>query len=344
MVLNLHGHYDSPRLPVLSLEGWRNFVDAPPPQFTLLASEHWRDLSPDERNAYDDARLSYHSRMEVVITETISEIVKQGYLLTLLNRQEIGARLGLTISGAPTTGKTTAAQELGRTIELKVRARYPATTYHNEHIPVVYVTAPPKGSPRKLATEFAQFLGLPTPRRGYNTSDITEAVCEVMLAAMTVVVFVDEAHNLNLATSAGADMSDHLKFFMEHIPATFVLIGVNLKDSGLFSGLRGQQIAGRFSTVYTHAFPKKSTEWQGLVAAMEEDLRLHAHQPGSLIDLADYLHDRTKGFIGSLSQLIRAGAQLAILDEREQLDRNLLNRITINHAATEASKKTAESP
>jgi hypothetical protein len=336
MVLSLHEHYDGPRLPVLSLEGWRNFVDAPAPQFTLMEDERWRDLALDERNAYDDARLSYHSRMEVVITESIREITKQGYLLTLLNRQEIGARLGLAISGEPTTGKTTAAQELGRTIELKVRARYPATTMHDDRIPVVYVTAPPKGSPRKLATEFAQYLGLPTPRRGYNTSDITEAVCQVLIDGKTEVVFLDEAHNLNLATSAGADMSDHLKFFMEHIPATFVLIGVKLKDSGLFDGLRGQQIAGRFSTVYTHAFPKNA-EWQSLVAAMEEDLRLHSHRPGALLELTGYLHDRTKGFIGSLSQLVRTGAQLAILEGRERVDRDLLERISINHAATEAS-------
>jgi hypothetical protein len=27
---------------------------------------------------------------------------------------------------------------------------------------------------------------------------------------------VDEIHNLNLATSAGEDMSDHLKYFTEH--------------------------------------------------------------------------------------------------------------------------------
>ena len=43
-----------------------------------------------------------------------------------------------------------------------VRQRYAG----QDRIPVVYVTTPPKGSPRKLAMEFARFLGLPPVRPG----------------------------------------------------------------------------------------------------------------------------------------------------------------------------------
>src|SRR5262249_29317453 len=114
----------------------------------------------------------------------------------------------------PATGKTTALKQLGRTHELMVRERYPGTG----RIPVVYVTTPPKGSPRKLAMEFARFLGLPPVRRGQNTTDIADAVCQVLIDAAVDLVLVDEIHNLNLATSAGEDMSDHLKYFTEHLP------------------------------------------------------------------------------------------------------------------------------
>jgi hypothetical protein len=79
--------------------------------------------------------------------------------LTLLNRGEISARRGLIVSGQQTTGKTTALKQLGRTHELMVRQLYPGRLA--DRIPVVYVTTPPKGSPRKLAMEFARFLGLP---------------------------------------------------------------------------------------------------------------------------------------------------------------------------------------
>jgi hypothetical protein len=43
-----------------------------------------------------------------------------------------------------------------------------------DRIPVVHVTCPPKGSPRKLAMEFARFLGLPLPTRA-NVTDIADA-------------------------------------------------------------------------------------------------------------------------------------------------------------------------
>src|SRR5262249_50934167 len=72
-----------------------------------------------------------------------------------------------------TTGKTTAIKQLGRTHELRIRARYPGS----DRIPVVYVTTPPKGSPRKLAMEFARFLGLPMVTRRDTTTDIADSVC-----------------------------------------------------------------------------------------------------------------------------------------------------------------------
>ena len=70
-----------------------------------------------------------------------------------------------------------------------------------------------------MASEFAHFLGLPDKPR-YNTNDIADAVCQVLTQARTDLVIVDEIHNLNLATAAGEDMSDHLKYFTEHMPAT----------------------------------------------------------------------------------------------------------------------------
>jgi len=155
-----------------------------------------------------------------VATSTVREVARQGRLLTLLNRREISARRGMIVSGPQTTGKTTALKELGRLHELRVRACYPGS----DRIPVVYVTTPPKGSPRKLAMEFARFLGLPPARRNANATGIADTVCGVLIDARVDLVLV-EIHNLNLATSAGEDMSDHRKYFTEHLPATFVYAG-----------------------------------------------------------------------------------------------------------------------
>jgi hypothetical protein len=324
------------REPTMTLAGWRRFVDAAPASFGLLAGQQWQALPGEQRSRYDEARINYHSELVVVATSTIREVARQGRLLTMLNRREISARRGLIVSGLPATGKSTALKQLGRTHELMVRERYPGAG----RIPVVYVTTPPKGSPRKLAMEFARFLGLPPVRRGQNTTDIADAVCQVLIDARTDLVLVDEIHNLNLATSAGEDMSDHLKYFTEHLPATFAYAGVNVERSGLFTGVRGRQIAGRCVLVSTGPFPCHG-EWAALLATLDAALRLHRHRPGTLPGLGKYLHQRTGGMIGSLSHLVRAAALTAILDGTEEITRTLLDSIPVDHAAQSGARGVA---
>jgi TniB protein len=324
------------REPTMTLAGWRRFVDSAPASFDLLAGGQWQALSGEQRGRYDEARINYHSELVVVATSTVREVARQGRLLTMLNRREISARRGLIVSGPQTTGKSTALKQLGRTHELMVRERFPGT----DRIPVVYVITPPKGSPRKLAMEFARFLGLPPVRRGQNTTDIADAVCQVLIDARVDLVLVDEIHNLNLATSAGEDMSDHLKYFTEHLPATFVYAGINVEQSGLFTGVRGKQIAGRCVLISTGPFPVQQ-EWAALLATLEGALRLHRHKPGTLPRLGKYLHQRTGGMIGSLSHLVRAAALVAILDGTEQITRKLLDGIPVDHAAQSRAHSAA---
>jgi hypothetical protein len=316
------------REPTSTLAGWRRFVDAPQASFKLKPGPEWKALTEESREVYDQTRISYHSELVVVKTSTLREVAKQGRLLTLLNRREISARRGLIVSGAWATGKSTAIKQLGRTHELMVRQRYPAS----DRIPVVYVTTPPRGSPRKLALEFARFLGMYPVKASQNATDVADAVCQVLIEARCDLVLVDEIHNLNLATIAGEDMSDHLKYFTEHLPATFVYAGINVERSGLFTGVRGKQIAGRCVLTSTRPFPL-GQEWKGLVATMEEALRLYEHEPGSLVRMNRYLHKRTGGMIGSLSHLIRAGAITAIIDGTETITRDLLDGISVDHAA-----------
>jgi hypothetical protein len=316
------------REPTTTLSGWRKFVDTATATFDLLPDAAWTSLSPVSREAYDEARITYHSELVVVATSTLLDVTKQGRLLTLLNRREISARRGLIVSGPWATGKSTALKQLSRTYELMIREHSP----RSDRVPVVYVTTPPKGSPRKLALEFARFLGLPPIRTSWNTTDIADAVCQVLIEARCDLVLVDEIHNLNLATAAGEDMSDHLKYFTEHLPATFVYAGINVERSGLFTGVRGKQIAGRCVLTSTGPFPYQQ-EWKSLVAAMESALRLHRHQAGTLADMDRYLHQRTGGMIGSLSHLIRAGAMMAILEGSEGITQGLLDGIPVDHSA-----------
>ena len=66
---------------------------------------------------------------------------------------------------------------------------------------------------------------------------------------------------------------------------------------------------------------------------MEASLRLHSHQAGTLTGLDKYLFGRTGGMIGSLSQLVRGAAILAVEGGSEQITRDLLDLVPVDHTA-----------
>jgi hypothetical protein len=322
---------EDPQLRALTtLAGWRQFASEVPAAPQLLDSKVWQGLDLGKRAAYDDDRIAHHSRLLVVQTPAVRDVVTTGRRLAHLNRSAHYGRSGLIVSGPARTGKTTAITQLGKTIEVFHRRRHPRC---GDDIPVVYITVPPAATPKMIAAEFARFLGLPVTRRA-NITDIIEAVCGVCTDTKASVI--DEIHNLNIATRVGAEASDTLKYFSERIPATFVLAGINVERAGLLSGTRGEQIAGRYSMVRTGSFPLDG-QWATLIAALEESLRLHRHKPGSLPDLASYLHQRTGGMIGSLLWLIRSAAIQAVMNGTEQVTRKSMDAIPVDIASQAAS-------
>src|SRR6516162_1389026 len=200
-------------------------------------------------------------------------------------------------------------------------------------------------APTIIATRIRQpFQSLPNSRREHVSYVLAQVRRQVQAGAVGK---IDEIHNLNLATRAGADASDQLKYLAERIPATFIYAGINVEGSGLFAGTRGQQIAGRFGVITCQAFPYGTAvqrqQWQALIATLEQSLRLHRHPPGQLLKLAGYLHERTDGMIGSLSHLIRGAAVEAVLDGSEKITRETLDRVGLDQAAeaTRTRRKNA---
>ena len=111
----------------------------------LLDRQVWQGLDPDKRAAYDDDRIAHHSRLLVVQTPAVRDVVTTGRRLAHLNRSAHYGRSGLIVSGPARTGKTTAITQLGKTIEVFHRRRYPRS---GDDIPVLYITVPPAGHPQ----------------------------------------------------------------------------------------------------------------------------------------------------------------------------------------------------
>jgi hypothetical protein len=325
--------------PLTTKEGWQRFVDKEPDPSNLLTGEALAGLDEVGRAAYDEARMEYHADLPLVNTPIIRQVIGTSRLLIQLNRHQVSARRGAIISGASGTGKTTALSQLGRAHELAARKRHPQDRHR---LPVVYITVPPAATPRMVAVEFARFFGLPTARSA-NLTDVTNAVCATAAYTHVDLVLVDEIHNISLATRAGAEVSDTLKYFAERLPATFVYAGLDVDEIGLFAGTRGRQIAGRFTLIPARAFDYGTSEqresWRGLVSTMEASLRRHRHRLGTLTGLDEYLFTRTSGMIGSLSQLVRGAAILAIQDGTEQITKALLDLVPVDHAAQRATSQ-----
>ena len=112
-----------------------------------------------------------------------------------------------------------------------------------------------------------------------------------------------------------------------------------MDEIGLFAGTRGRQIAGRFTLIPAAAFTP-GQEWVTLIAALEGALRLYRHKDGTLVTLADYLHRRARGMIGSLLWLIRDAACQAILDGTEKITRKSLDQIAVDMTAQAPPPRT----
>jgi len=335
------GDQAPPDSPLTTKEGWRRYVEHETHPPKPLTAAELTALTGREQARTNDRRREYHADLPLVNTPTIRKVISTARLLIQLNRHQVSARRGVIVSGASGTGKTTALTQLGRAHELAVRKRHP---HDRARLPVCYVTVPPAATPKMLAMEFARFFGLAFPTRATIT-DIVDAVCATAAHLHVDLVLVDELHNLNLGSRAGAEASDQLKYFAERLPTTFAYAGIDIESQGLFAGTRGRQIAGRFVVIpaspFSHATTGDKETWRGLVGTLESMLRLHEHAPGTLTAMSDYLFHRTGGMIGSLSQLIRGAAVLAIEDESEAITEELLECVPIDFAAEQSEQLTA---
>ncbi len=68
------------------------------------------------------------------------------------------------------------------------------------------LSVPPAATGKMIAMEIARFLGLPVPRRA-NITDVIEQVCGICLDTRVSMIIVDELHNLDMTTRAGAEAS-----------------------------------------------------------------------------------------------------------------------------------------
>jgi hypothetical protein len=85
--------------------------------------------------------------------------------------------------------------------------------------------------------------------------------------------------------------------------------------------------------------PVVAEEFEETLASASPDLL--RHKPGTLAGMAEHLYQRSAGMIGSLSQLIRGAAILAIEDGTEKISREHLDLVPVDYAAQTAYASSA---
>ena len=310
------------REPPDTYEQWRaQLVPAPAP--ALLTARARAALTPAERELHDETRIAYHQRFVTVATPGLRDVVTKVRKLRLLDRRS----RGLMISDDSRTGKTEAMLAAGRAFDLDYRKRTPN---NDDDIPVGYTIVPPNPSPKTLVSEIARFFALDLIG---NRTELMNSIVTTMNKKRTRMWLFDDIHNLHRRTVESADTTDQIKYFGDRTGVTLVIAGIDLER--LFAGMRDDQILGRFRAASMRPFRYTTAEdravWDALISDFETALRLYQHTPGTLRKLGPYLHARSGGRIGALSDLI-CEAALAAVGATEEITLSSLDEVDSNAA------------
>jgi AAA domain len=342
----------SPNLFSLSRkEGWRRFVQTPPrPRPETLTRAQLTALGLDAAEDYNDQRHDWHANFGIVQTPQLKSIHSELDEIVQSNRQDSDRiRSAAVIDALPGLGKTTIANLFGRDFDrAQTRRHGPVTGLGHERVPVFRVGLTSNTTLRTLNRMICEFYGHPATDRA-NAAALASHALDCVLSCETRVGIIDDIHFIDLARRDGLAVSNHLKWLANELPVTFIYVGVGLAERRFFAdGLTGKNIvlaqtARRWTRLGVDSFHQRDaagrSHWRSLIKSAERQLVLADHRAGTLVDLEDYLFERTTGHIGSFFTLLVRGCYRAIRTEAEALTRDLLDRVRLDEASEQARRQ-----
>ncbi len=253
------------------------------------------------------------------------------------------------LDGLGTVGKTTIALHLGRKYEhflrknLNVHRELPNGNFF---IPVVYIGCSANMTIKDFNKLVVNYLNVPYTTRD-TEGDLTEKIIRPAKKCGVSLFIVDDIHFVNILSKSGTGINDHFKKLASDISATFIFAGINIQGTKLLSEGNTKekqhlsQTSSRFKRYEIVNFERSSDDLRSVLSTFEKHLLLLKQPTKSLsASLANYIFDRTNGYLGSISLLLREGANLAIDDGTECLTRTVLDRVTLPHSAEQFSAVT----
>ncbi|MFE2339870.1 AAA family ATPase [Streptomyces sp. NPDC059431] len=265
---------------------------------------------PPPVTAPDQTRVAYHAQLPLYTPDLLAAVERAEDLI-VLNEHAGGARHGILLTGEAGTGKTTVLQELAR----RFTARFPAVP-DDRTMPVVQVRLPPGVTARVLLRELARAVAAPVPARA-TTTDLIRRVHDCLTIRRTRLILIDEFHPFRAKAGQPSSLTEAVTHLCDSVQATLVFAG--------FPPRAEEWSAHRRLLPLTLGPMAPGDAWFELIAQTEGALRLRAHVPGTLSELADHLHELTGGRAHHLAYLVRSGSIRAIREGAEQLTRPLLD-------------------
>lgn len=328
-------------------EGWANWVRRIRVRPPMLSRARYSRLSSTDRLRYNRARhLSHRDIYEIHTPDMVSAHAEMASHLLGADGSAPVARHGTFLSGYPQAGKTTTANIFARDFERRFREEYPfgtRTSMGAEFIPVCYSCVGKQNTTKGLMKRIYDFYAIPYKDRA-SGDDLLIQLPEIAYQHGTKLFIFDELHNLSMSNESDLKVSSDIKEMMGSIQASFIGIGVNLDETGLLSeGKRGAdaflaQIGGRFTLKRVRPMQLTSAterkQWSALLRTFEMELQLLNARDGDLSwQLNEYVHHRTGGIMGDITNFLVRGANVAIELGEERLTEGLLEKIPASYLA-----------
>lgn len=337
----------------VTLHTWQEFVTAVPKVPKMMPVAEYSAGTARQRQMFDAARQQYHRSLSDIETSQMLEAHKE--IQSRVDGSDGAAptaRVGLIVNGMPNLGKSTIVLRWGKNFEVNLRKKFRApigerTSNGGLFIPVVHVILGRDDGPKGLCTKLLDFYQAGPAGRS-TTTQLTSQLRYLAETCGTRVIIIDQMQNLVMRNKSAQQTAAHIKELMDVLPVTFIGAGVAMESTGFLSeGLSTgnadlSQVGERFGLFDIQPFSRQNKSsrlaWNSFLATVESKLLLFGAKQRDVLNLTDYVYERTDGVTGTVMDLLRRGANEAVGNE-ERITESVLNRVTLSTVAENRSRR-----
>lgn len=226
------------RLMAQNIDDWPALVTAENPRPALH-----QPVTDELRHLVD----AYNQRIGTITTRdtrAVRDAIRRAHFEN--DHSSYGSATCVILDGPPMSGKSHAALTHAFTETRAIwqtLGRAPDDPTSDRSIPWIYVEVPKRAEGRSLLRSIWAFCGLPPQPPRATAADHLDALRRIATRTGLRGIIVDDSHGIGVRQSQESRLlADILKGLVTGLPATIVLIGTGLRESGVLHGPAGDQV------------------------------------------------------------------------------------------------------